>query len=197
MNITRTQYSQVEITVEPGSTWTPEKIISILPTNKKIVLVGGFGSGKTFLASKLQSVGRRVCVSHTDREARVGEVDGVDYHFCTPKQILTLLNYTDSIQWDKFVNGCYYVTTRAEFDRSDVLILTPRGLNKFPLELRQRMCVVYLDINPETRIERYKAREGVSYSIEDRIKEEATQFAGFMNWDVRITDYASESSSVK
>ena len=102
MKISRNKYLQTEFEIEKGGNFQVEKLISILPTDKKIVLVGGFCSGKNYLAEKLKNIGRKICVSHTDREQRTGEVDGVDYHFTTPRDILKLLNLSKSFQWDAF-----------------------------------------------------------------------------------------------
>ena len=193
MKISRNEYMQIEFEIEKGGNFQVEKLISILPANKKIVLVGGFCSGKNYLAEKLKNIGRKICVSHTDRECRTGEVDGVDYHFTTPRDILKLLNLNKSIQWDAF-GGHFYVTTLEEYKKSDVLILSPRGLNKFPPALREQMCVIYLDINPQLRKERYLERKNVNMGLERRIEEEKPQFDGFKNFDIRIYDYNVEES---
>ena len=45
------------------------------------IIVGGNGAGKTYLQGKLQTLGWNPVVSVTTRDARVGEVNGVDYEF--------------------------------------------------------------------------------------------------------------------
>lgn len=191
MEITKNEYSQLEIKIEKKGEIDVEKLISILPEDKKIVLLGGFCGGKTYLMEKFKNLGKKICVGHTDRIARVGEIDGVDYHFMTPKDILKLLNYEKSIQWDNF-GGNFYVTTREEYDKADVLILSPRGLNKFPPALRTEMAVIYLDIDLELRKERYLERKNVNLDLNRRIEEEKSQFDGFKNYDVRIFDHVTE-----
>lgn len=56
--------------------------------NKKIlVLVGGSGSGKTAIANKLTGAcGFRKVVTTTTRSPRVGERDGIDYHFLSVEE---------------------------------------------------------------------------------------------------------------
>ena len=45
------------------------------------IIVGGNGAGKTYLQGRLQTLGWNPVVSVTTRDARIGEVNGVDYEF--------------------------------------------------------------------------------------------------------------------
>ena len=53
-----------------------------------LVLSSPSGAGKTTLSKKIQQSDNsfEISVSHTTRNPRVNEVDGVDYHFVTKEE---------------------------------------------------------------------------------------------------------------
>ena len=63
-------------------------------SNKPLMLVlsSPSGAGKTTLSKKIQQSDSsfEISVSHTTRNPRVNEVDGVDYHFVTKDNFLKL-----------------------------------------------------------------------------------------------------------
>ena len=93
----------------------------------RIVLVGKSCSGKTEISFLLREMGLKIATSSTSRPARIGEVDGVDYHFKKPEDFVRSIEEDSFIEYDVF-NGWYYGVDREEFNKCDVLILTPRGL---------------------------------------------------------------------
>lgn len=67
----------------------PPDVPPTIPDVPVLVISGPSGSGKTTIVSRLIRecpVRLRKSVSATTRPARVGEVDGRDYHFLTPEQ---------------------------------------------------------------------------------------------------------------
>ena len=64
--------------------------------NKPLMLVlsSPSGAGKTTLSKKIQQSDNsfEISVSHTTRNPRVNEVDGVDYHFVTKEEFKKLMN---------------------------------------------------------------------------------------------------------
>ena len=65
-------------------------------SNKPLMLVlsSPSGAGKTTLSKKIQQSDSsfEISVSHTTRNPRVNEVDGVDYHFVTKEEFKKLMN---------------------------------------------------------------------------------------------------------
>lgn len=80
---------------------------------RPIVLSGPSGAGKSTLLKKLlaEFPGKfGFSVSHTTRQPRAGETDGVQYHFVTVPQFEQLISDKKFIEWARF-GGNYYGTT--------------------------------------------------------------------------------------
>lgn len=78
------------------------------------VVAAASGTGKTSLVKALlpQIDGLSVSVSHTTRPMRVGEQDGVHYHFVTVEQFMQQINASGFIEHAE-VFGNYYGTSQA------------------------------------------------------------------------------------
>lgn len=85
-----------------------------MPTGQLYIISAPSGAGKTSLVKALlaQDPDLVVSVSHTTRPRRVGEVDGVNYHFTTTQQFLDLLAQ-DAFLEHAEVFGHYYGTSHA------------------------------------------------------------------------------------
>ena len=83
-----------------------------MPTGQLYIISAPSGAGKTSLVKALlaQDPDLVVSVSHTTRPRRVGEVDGVNYHFITTQQFLDLLAQ-DAFLEHAEVFGHYYGTS--------------------------------------------------------------------------------------
>lgn len=126
------------------------------------VVAAASGTGKTSLVKALldRSSNLHISVSHTTRPQRVGEVDGVHYHFIEKEQFLERIQQKAFIEYAE-VFGNYYGTSQAtvqeQLDKGhDVLLeidwqgaeqvrkLFPNSIQIFILppsqfELRQRL----------------------------------------------------------
>ena len=71
------------------------------------------GAGKTTLLKKVMArmEGLSFSVSHTTREPRPGEEDGVDYHFISPPEFLGMVEKGLFLEHAE-VHGNYYVTSQ-------------------------------------------------------------------------------------
>lgn len=78
------------------------------------VVAAASGTGKTSLVKALlpQIDGLTVSISHTTRAMRVGEQDGVHYHFVTVEQFIQQINASGFIEHAE-VFGNYYGTSQA------------------------------------------------------------------------------------
>jgi len=80
---------------------------------RPIVLSGPSGTGKSTLLHKLMADFPNTfgfSVSHTTRQPRAGEQDGVQYHFATVDQFKKLIDEKKFIEWAQF-GGNYYGTS--------------------------------------------------------------------------------------
>ena len=96
-----------------------------------LVLVGPSASGKSAIVKCLtKKYGLEKFITCTTRKVRVGEVDGVDYHFLTAEEFSQLYNNDEFIE-TVYYNGNYYGTLKREVNDNKVVILEPQGLNNF------------------------------------------------------------------
>jgi guanylate kinase len=110
------------------------------------VLLGPSGAGKTTL---LKHSGLPELISHTTRNPRQNEVDGVDYYFVSREEFKTL----DLLERTEYA-GNFYGLARQEADRYlHAIIATDRN----GAEQLRRICsviVIYVQIRPFTMIKR-------------------------------------------
>lgn len=157
---------------------------------KKIIIVGKSCSGKTTYAKKLcSSEGLRLGVSYTTRPMREGEVDGVDYYFSTSKLTKYCYKRNMFIDYNEF-NGWQYGITEEEYDRSDVIILTPSGCKRVvDIYGRDSVNIIYLWCREDKRLERMIKRNDKSDSIIRRMNADDEDFREFEksgDWDSEI-----------
>lgn len=78
------------------------------------IVVAPSGAGKTTLVRLLleNDPSIRVSVSHTTRQARNGERNGIEYHFIDPQTFLNKVANGDFIEWAE-VHGNFYGTSRS------------------------------------------------------------------------------------
>ena len=82
-----------------------------------IVVSGPSGSGKTTIARTLlrDIPSLRFSVSATTRPIRVGEREGIDYHYLTREEFQRCIAAGEFVEWEE-VYGNLYGTLRAEVD---------------------------------------------------------------------------------
>jgi len=80
-------------------------------TGRLFVISGPSGVGKGTLLAKLlkKHPEIRISVSATTRNPRIGEVDGVNYHFVTKEKFQNLVKEDKLLEWAEFA-GNYYGT---------------------------------------------------------------------------------------
>jgi len=83
-----------------------------------LVISGPTAVGKATLIKELlkRDSNIRVPVSFTTRLPRLGEIDGIDYHFVTKEKFLDLRNKDYFIEWAEY-SGSFYGTPRGELGR--------------------------------------------------------------------------------
>ena len=78
--------------------------------------------------------------------------------------------------------------TREEFEKGDVLIMSPEGLDLLPEDIKKRCLIIYLDIEPTTRLVRLILRDDKNDTLERRFEADEKQFANFKEFDLRVTN---------
>lgn len=155
-----------------------------------ILLVGPSASGKTEVAKLLmKSHAIRKVVTHTTRLPRVGEKDGVDYHFVSPERFQEMERNGEFVE-TTFFSGRYYGSSKAEVADDKALIVDPAGLDAY-LALRDpRIVSFYLDTSEELREQRMNARGDHPEDIARRIENDRVAFR-----DVSPTTYVLKNET--
>ena len=154
---------------------------------RRVILVGKGGSGKDHARKLLEDRGFRYCVSHTTRPPREGEIQGKDYHFINRDAAAHDFEVKGLFYEYVIFNGWVYGTTKEEFLKSNLFIMTPSGIAKLLPEDRKESLIVYLDIDEETRRSRLLGRRDAD-SVERRLKADDEDFENFNDFDHRIVD---------
>ena len=155
--------------------------------NKRVIIVGKGGSGKDHLRKSLSEMGYKYCVSHTSRPSREGEEDGVDYFFVSIGEVSDPdFLEKNFYEWVTF-NGWFYGTSVSEFKQSDLLIMTPSGVEKLRREDRKDSHIIYLDIPEVVRRQRLLSRRDADH-VERRLAADQADFLNFDDYDEQITD---------
>jgi guanylate kinase len=86
-----------------------------------LVVSAPSGCGKTTILKQVMAKisGLQFSVSHTTRQPRRGEMDGIDYHFVSKEQFIALRDQEPSgfLEWAE-VHGNFYGTSRQEVEAS-------------------------------------------------------------------------------
>lgn len=162
----------------------------------KIILIGKSCAGKTQFSHLLKEKGLRIAITCTSRPKRPSEENGVDYHFLEREEFLKQLTVGNFLEHDEF-NGWLYGLPKEEFENSDLVIVTPRGL-KAIIEAygRENIMVVYLDTETAVRLDRSAKRGDDPKEVLRRYGTDEKDFREFIlyqDWDIRI-DQKKENS---
>lgn len=161
---------------------------------KKIIITGASGSGKDYLANRLNQKGLSKAVKTTSRPSRVGETHGDTYYYTTLENFLERKDeflFYQSFEINENTTW-YYGLEQNEFDNSDIIILTPIEIGLLTTEQRKDCFIVYLCMDENLRRKRIKKRQDDNDSIERRITLDRQDFGGFMDYDLilRTPDYS-------
>lgn len=153
----------------------------------KIILVGKAAAGKDYFRARLGNKWFKGAISHTTRAPRETETDGVDYHYVSDERFMEIVEDGKMLEYMDF-KGWKYGMTREEYEKSDVLIMSPDGLKLLPDEIKKECLIIYLDISPTTRLTRLILRNDKAYHPMSRELEDMRQFNEFTEFDLRVTN---------
>jgi guanylate kinase len=158
---------------------------------KRIIIVGKGGSGKDYLRKIMEGFGFTYCRSYTTRPIREGEENGKDYFFIEDKDIPKKKDLYESV----YFNGWFYGTPKEEFERSNLFIMTPKGISSLKKEHRKNSIIIYIDADEESRRSRLLERKDAD-DVDRRIKADEEDFSEFEDFDVIIKNSDKENSQI-
>lgn len=132
-----------------------------------LVFTSPASAGKDFLLNKcVERFGWHKAVSHTTRPPRIGEQSGKDYYFVNPDKFTEYESNGEFLETTKYktTNGTWYYGFHKDSipdGNITCMILNPDGVNQMiDNGYADRMRIVYVVCDAETRIKRYRARLG-------------------------------------
>lgn len=159
---------------------------------KKIILVGKGGSGKDYWKNKFsEELGLSRDVSYTSRPPRVGEKEGVDYHFISEAEFEEAIEKDEFVQWDKHA-GNYYGTHRASFLSKDLFIMTPKAVLDNIDIFNSKHIIIVLQVNDDLRRSRMISRGDELKKIDERMKIDAKDFFHFVEFLMKQVNKSKE-----
>ena len=123
------------------------------------------GAGKSTLCHRLieETPGVSFSVSHTTRSPRKGEVNGVDYHFVSEEEFMTIVKSNGFLEWAKVHGNCYGTSRDAVIEmlgngRDVLLDIDVQGAMQVRRLIPEAVLVFILPPSPEELEKRLRNR---------------------------------------
>lgn len=140
--------------------------------HKVYVITGAAGSGKTSVANYLRRQYHMMkVITHTTRQPRPGEQNGVDYFFETPAS-MDKLHLLERVEYDHHLYGSSLEGLERGWndDRDDVIVLDTAGAITYQQQLGDRVVVIFLTVsNVRTLSKRLYSRGDRTAAIHSRL----------------------------
>ena len=143
-----------------------------------LALIGKSGSGKTTIEDTLiREHGFKRAISHTSREKRVNDVEGVNYYFVSKAEMERLWETGELVERVDYLDNIYgFVESECKPDR--VVAVLPDGLKQLNRRKDLNIFSVYLDVSYDVRKERMSGRGDSDENVEKRLRNDDEVFAG-------------------
>ncbi len=143
-----------------------------------LALIGKSGSGKTTIEDTLiREYGFKRAISHTSRDKRVNDIDGVNYYFVSKEEMERLWDSGELVERVDYLGNIYgFVESECKSDR--VVAVLPDGLRQLKSRKDLDIFAVYLDVSYDVRKSRMTGRADDDAKIEERLKADDEVFAG-------------------
>lgn len=155
-------------------------------SKKRVIIAGKGASGKDHLRKMMVEDGFNYCVSHTTRPMRSDEEEGIDYYFVKEEEAYMMILEDLFLEHTNF-NGWIYGTSKDEFHKSNLFIMTPSGISQLSKEDREESIIVYVNVTESIRRERMSKRRDAD-DVVRRIKADEIDFENFNDYDHVIAD---------
>ena len=162
---------------------------------KRVILVGKGGSGKDHARKELEEIGFRYCISHTTRPPRIGELEGKDYYYISKDAATHHFVKKDLFYEYVIFNGCVYGTSREEFNKADLFIMTPSGISKIDPKDRSESFIIYFDIPIQIRKNRLSLRRDAD-DVKRRLSADEDDFGDFSDFNYVIKNPLFDTKSI-
>ena len=134
-----------------------------------LILCGKAASGKDTLkryiveALELSGIEFNTVVNTTTRPPREGEVDGVNYHFCSSEEMTKKILNDEMAEAVLFNDWVYGTENKAlSEDKLNVGIFNLEGIEALRQNPNHNIFAVYLDVEDSVRLIRYLNRENMT-----------------------------------
>jgi len=145
-----------------------------------VILIGDSSAGKSTVKSKLLDNKKRYesVITSTTRKKRIGEVEGVDYHFLNKNDFIKEIENGEYIESEE-INGNIYGTSKKSIEyslktkKAKVIILDEEGaknLQSYLNKKKEKFVTVLLHLTEEEMRNRMKKRGDKEKDIEKRLK---------------------------
>lgn len=158
--------------------------MSNLITGKLIVITGKSASGKDTVVAKILSLHpnlKRV-ITTTSRKIRVGEINGVDYHFTTEAEFRQKISNGELVEYVEY-GGNLYGTFKTELENSlnsDLIWkIDPSRAGKIRDLIHQDLLVIYINTSDDVILQRLKKRGLSEEEIDKRMADDAAIWQEF------------------
>lgn len=150
-----------------------------------LALVGKSGAGKTTIEDYLiKNFGFRRAISHTTRQKRLTDIDGVNYYFVSEEEINRLFKNGELVERVEYSGNVYgYIKSECKNDR--VVCVVPDGLRQINEHSDLDIFSIYLETSMEVRKNRMINRGDTLENVENRLKIDEEVFKGIEN-DVNV-----------
>lgn len=141
-----------------------------------LILIGPSASGKTEVANLLvKTKNFKKIVTCTTRPIRVGEINGVSYHFLTTEEFQKMKDNDEFVETASYSSYCYG-TRKVDVANDKLVILEPNGFRTFKRVMKDQILSVFLETSEEVRINRMKLRQDKPENIAARITNDRLTF---------------------
>jgi guanylate kinase len=141
-----------------------------------LVMIGASASGKTEIAKIIiQKYGFEKMVTYTTRSMRLGETNGVDYHFISDEEFHNKMKNAEFLETTQY-NNHLYGTALKNIGDDKVLIVDVNGANVLHNALKDQAVFFYLQAPKEIRMKRMLSRGDHLEDIKRRLKKDEEHF---------------------
>jgi len=141
-----------------------------------LVMIGASASGKTEIVKILiKKYGFNKLVTYTTREMRVGEVDGIDYHFISLKEFEIKKKKREFLETAQY-NNTFYGSPKKGADENKVIIVEPKGANSIFRKNIPKTIFIYLETDQLIRRVRMLNRGDKLEDVEARFIKDKKHF---------------------
>ncbi len=141
-----------------------------------LVMVGASASGKTEIAKIIiRKYGFEKMITYTTRPKRVGEVEGIDYHFLNKEEFIQKMVNNEFLETTTYNNN-YYGTAFKDASFKKVLIVDTNGANILYSSLKNNVKLFFLEAPKDVRTQRMINRGDNPEEIKKRLNGDDTFF---------------------